>query len=692
MKTGHLLASLALLALSVPLAATADPATPVGHVPADEAPKPAADPAGPAFAPWGVDLDARDLSVKPGDDFGRYASGKWLDRAAIPADRTSTGAFENLAEAVQAQMRDLITGAPARGDRAESKFGALYASYVDEARVEAVGLAPLKADLARLNAVADKAAFARYMGASNGAFGMALVDFDISPDTADASRNVLWLGQGGLGMPDRDYYLDPQFAPQRAAYLAYIARTFRAVGQARPDDCAKAVLDFETAIARVSWVAADRRDIGMINNPYSTAALAQYAPGLDWTAYFAGAGIPAQPRIIVNENSAVRDIAALYAKTPLRVLKLWEAFHVADQAAPYLPKSMVDSRFAYTQTLSGVAELRPRWKRGVELVNAELGEALGQAYVARHFPPPAKAKMEVLVANLKAAMAGRIAAADWMSPPTRAQALDKLAKMDVMVGYPDKWRDYSGLVISPTDLYGNVARAEKFNAAYHLADLGKPVDRRKWSMNPQTVNAYNGVLENKIVFPAGILQPPFFDGDADDAVNYGAIGAVIGHEISHGFDDQGRKIDATGAVRDWWAPQDARRFEDEAAVFGAQYAKFEAAPGAFVNPRLTMGENIADFAGLQVALDAYHRALGQKAAPVLNGLTGDQRFFLAFAQVWRSKARESALRNLVATNPHSPARFRILGTLPNIGAWYEAFGVKPGDAMYIPPEKRARIW
>ena len=684
MKHGHLLAPLALVGLVVPFTIRAE--------------QPGVGQQAPALQPkatvgaWGVDLTNRDLAARPGDDFERYASGKWLDSATIPADRPATGAFEAVQETVQAQLRDLIATAPIKSDGAVAKFAVLYASFMDENRVESVGLAPLLADLAKLDAIADKRGFARFMGATNGAFGMALVDFDVSPDTADAGKNVLWLGQAGLGMPDRDYYLTPQFKPQREAYLAYVTRMMRAIGEKKPEASAAAVLDFETAIAKVSWAAADRRDLGKINNPLSTDALAAFAPGLDWAAFFTGAGVPSQPRIIVTENTAVQSIAALYAKTPLPVLKLWEAFHIADQAAPYLPRAMVDSRFAYIKTLSGVRELRPRWKRGVELVNTDLGEAVGQAYVARYFPPAAKAKMEALVDNLKAAMTGRISHADWMSEATRKVALEKLAKMDVMVGYPDKWRDYTALTISPTDLYGNVERAGKFDAAYHLADLGKPVDRKKWGMNPQTVNAYNGVLENKIVFPAGILQPPMFDPNADDAANYGAIGAIIGHEISHGFDDQGRKIDASGAVRDWWTPDDAKRFEGEAAAFGAQYAKFEAAPGAFVNPRLTMGENIADLAGLQVALDAYHRALGDKAPPVLDGLTGDQRFFLAFAQVWRSKERESAIRNQVATNPHSPPRFRILGTLPNIAAWYQAFGVKAGDAMHIPPEKRAHIW
>jgi putative endopeptidase len=353
---------------------------------------------------------------------------------------------------------------------------------------------------------------------------------------------------------------------------------------------------------------------------------------------------------------------------------------------------MVDSRFEYAKNLSGVQTLRPRWKRGTDLVDGTLGELVGKDYIAKHFPQSSKDKMEALVANLKVAMAGRIKGNAWMSQATKTAALEKLARMDVMVGYPDKFRSYDALKVSASDLYGNVVRAGRFNADYQRSQLGKKVDRKLWGMNPQTVNAYNGFTENKIVFPAGILQAPFFDPNADDAVNYGAIGAVIGHEISHGFDDQGRKVDASGAVRDWWTAEDGKRFEEQAKVFGAQYAKFEAAPGAFVNPELTMGENIADLAGALVALDAYHTALGGNSAPVLDGMSGDQRFFLGLAQVWRTKMREAALRNQVATDPHSPAKFRTIGPVRNIDAWYSVWNVQPGQKLYIAPEQRARIW
>lgn len=466
----------------------------------------------------------------------------------------------------------------------------------------------------------------------------------------------------------------------------------KAIGYADPAAAAATVINFETNIAIKSWDADARRDIEKLNNPMTTAQLAAYAPGIDWTAFWQGARVPAQKRLIAGENTAIRSIAALYAETPLATLKLWQAFHIADQAAPFLTKAMVDSQFEYTSQLSGVTQMRPRWKRALGMVDGSLGELVGQDYVKRFFPASSKAKMDVLVGNLKTAMAGRIRGNDWMSDATKAAALDKLARMDVMVGYPDKWRDYSTLTIDPDDLYGNAKRSGEFNAAYKMSFLGKPVDRKLWGMNPQTVNAYNGGLENKIVFPAGILQPPFFDANADDAVNYGAIGAVIGHEISHGFDDQGRKIDASGAIRDWWTPEDGRRFEQQAEILGAQYAKYEAVPGFFVNPKLTMGENIADLAGVAVALEAYHAALGGKPAPVIDGLTGDQRFFLAFAQIWRTKMRDDALRSLVTTDAHSPAVFRTNGPLRNVDAWYAAFGVRPGDKLYIAPDQRARIW
>ena len=636
---------------------------------------------------YGLDLTARDTSAKPGDDFERYASGAWIDRTEIPGDRSSVGPASNLREEVTEQVNGLITDAPA-----DSKYGALYASFMDQKALEKAGLAPLKRDLAKVDAITDKAEFARFMGSTYGKFGATLFGAGPYADPDDPTMNVLWLFSSGLGLPEKDYYFAEKFAPQRAAYLAYLQRSFANIGEKDPREAASRVMAFETYLAELKWDVEQSREIEKINNPMTTAQLERYAPGFDWQAYFAGHNIPPQERVIVTDNTAIKAIAALFGSTDLATLKLWEKAHLTHQASPYLNEKMVDSRFQFTSALNGTSEQRARWKRGVDTVDNSLGELVGEEYVAEYFPKVAKTRMDELVANLKLAMADRIEANDWMTAETKAAALEKLQRMDVMVGYPEEWRDYSQLSMSPTDLYGNIAAATQYNADKDLADLGQPVDRKKWAMNPQTVNAYNGGLENKMVFPAGILQAPFFDAYADPAVNYGAIGVVIGHEISHGFDDQGRKIDSTGAIRDWWTPADAERFKSEAKKFGDQYAEFEVVPGSFINPDLTMGENIADLAGVLVAYDAYHKSLGGKEAPVIDGLTGDQRFFLSYAQVWRAKVREDSLRNQVATDPHSPARYRTIAPLRNVDAWYEAFNISPEDEMYIAPEDRARIW
>ncbi|MBS0226712.1 MAG: M13 family metallopeptidase [Proteobacteria bacterium] len=639
------------------------------------------------YGAWGVDLGGRDLSVKPGDDFPRYATGHWLDAHPIPADRSTNGSGLEVYERTQANLKTLITKASAT-----SKYGMVYRDFMETARIEQIGDAPLKADVARIMALPDKAAFTRDMGALDGRFGGTVESLGVYSDPANPSLNTVWVGSGGMNMPNRDYYLLDRFKPQREAYQAFLLRTMTMLGIPDPQGAAKKIYDFEHEIAEKSWKAEDQRDISKLNNPMTAAQLDSYAPGIDWSALFAAASLKETDRMIVSDNTAIRDISKLYAETPLETLKLWQVAQTALAAAPYLNQAWVDSRFKYTKTLSGVSEILPRAKRAVGLVDDSLGELVGQDYVEHYFPSAAKARMQALVANLKAAMADRIRGNDWMGDATKQAALDKLARMDVMVGYPEKFRDYSKLDLVPGDLYGNVKRMAAFNYAWSIQDAGKPVDRKKWQMNPQTVDAYNGGLENKIVFPAGILQAPFFSMKADDAVNYGAIGAIIGHEISHGFDDQGRKIDASGAVRDWWTADDGKRFEARAKVFGDQYAKFEPVPGVFINPALTMGENIADFAGLQVALDAYHKSLGGKPAPTLDGLSGDQRFFLAYAQAWRGKQREDAMRTQIATDPHSPRRFRVLGPIRNMQAWYDAFGVKPGDAMYIPLEQRAKIW
>ena len=641
----------------------------------------------PMYGAWGVDLTARDTAVAPGKDFNRYANGAWEAKTEIPADQAAAGAGYDVYNRSQDQLRTLIETADAA-----TQIGGLYKSFIDEARVEALDDQPLKADLAVIAAITSKSDFALTMGRAHGGFGGDLFSLDIYPDAKTPEINTLYIGQSGLGLPDRDYYLTDGFKPQLAAYTAFVERALKMAGYADPAKAAADVVAFETAIAKASWAVADRRDIDKIYNPVSIEALRAYAPNFPWSDYLAAAGMPALTKVVLGEKTAVRDIAKIYSDTPLETLKAWQTANLVSETSPYLSKRFVDSRFEYTKALSGQSSMRPRWKRGVQLVDGSLGEVVGQTYVAKYFPPSSKAQMVALIANLKTAMAARIDKAPWMAAATKTEAQTKLAKMQVMVGYPDKWRDYSGLKIDPTDLYGNVKRSSAFEWAYALGDLGKAVDSSKWAMTPQTVNAYNGGLENKIVFPAGILQAPYFDPAADPAVNYGAIGAVIGHEISHGFDDQGRKIDAKGALRDWWTAEDGKRFEVQADILGKQYDQYEPVPGARINGKLTMGENIADLAGLQVAIDAYHASLGGKPAPVIDGMTGDQRLFLAFAQAWQEKSRDDSLKQQMASDPHAPSAFRVIGPTRNVDAWYDAFGVKPGETYYLKPEARSRVW
>jgi len=638
------------------------------------------------FGTWGVDISTRDLSVNPGDDFQRYAAGKWLDTHEIPADKSQNGVGSELADRNQEQLRAIVMTAPA-----DSQLGAFYQSYMDEPRLEQLDANPLKADLARVDAIKSKAQFTRYMAGTLQDFGSTLYALGTIPDPANPKINIAFVGSNGMGLPDRDYYLLDKYKPQRDAYRAYIQRTFEMIGEPNPSVAADKLLAFETEIAKISWPQADLRDIDKLNNPMTLAQLKAYAPQFGWDAYLGEAKVMS-PHMLVADNTAIKAMARLYAATPLQTLKTWEKFKVADQASNYLSKRFVDSKFEFTKTLSGAKELRPRWRRGIGEVDGRLGELLGKTYVDRYFPAQSKTMMEELVANLKKAAAQRIQGNSWMGEATKQAALVKLGKMDVMVGYPDKFRDYSKLEMKSDDLYGNVKRSSAFEWAYQMEDLNKPVDRKKWAMSPATVNAYNGGLENKIVFPAGILQPPFFDPGADAAVNYGAAGAVIGHEIMHGFDDQGRKIDETGAVRDWWTKDDATRFKALTDSLGKQYSSYEAAPGTFINGALTMGENIGDMSGLEVAYTAYKMSLNGQPAPVIDGLTGDQRFFLAFAQAWRGKQRDDAIKTQVASDPHSPRRYRIIGPLRNMDAWYDAFGIKPGSKFYIPPEQRVRIW
>ena len=654
----------------------------------------------PRMGAWGFDLAGRDPAVTPGQDFFKYANGGYLKSLQIPADRSSYGAFDALRELSTNRMRAVLEKAAANraaprdakgGD--EQRIGTLYRSFMDEAGVDAVGAKPMAADLARIKAAKTRLDLARIMGVSQTGFGNAAFGAAMFDDAKDPTHYTVYLSQGGLGLPDRDYYLEASFAPQKARYEAYVAQMLALAGWPQPAANAKAIVALETEIAQVSWPQAERRDPNKTYNPVKTADLDAFAPGFPWKAFLDGAKLGRVQRVVVSENTAFPKIAAIYAKTPVATLKAWAAFGLADQAAPYLSKAFDQASFEFHgKVLTGQAQQRPRWKRGVTLVDNQIGEALGKQYVATYFPAQSKARMVALIDDIKTAMKGRIERLTWMGPETKAKALEKLAKFSVMVAYPDTWRDYSALTIKDGDLYGDVERANLFEWNRQLKRLNDPVDRKEWGMTPPTINAYYSPTRNGIVFPAAILQPPFFDPEGDMAVNYGAIGAVIGHEVTHGFDDQGRKSDGDGRLTEWWTPEDAKKFDAEAKKLGAQYAALEILPGAHINGDLTMGENIGDLGGVLLALDAYHVSLHGQPAPVIEGLTGDQRVFLGWAQVWRGKTRDDRQRQLLVSDPHSPFVARVDVPLRNIDAFYEAFGVKPGDPMYVAPENRVRIW
>jgi putative endopeptidase len=649
------------------------------------------------FGTWGFDLAGRNTSVKPGDSFYEYANGGWARTAQFDADLPGTGVTIDTYKLIQEQLRSVIEdSAKSAGTPTGQKVGGLYASFMDEARLEQLDDKPLQADLAAIRAVNSKSAMAQLMGQATNGFGTGMLNLGVGIDAKAPDRYVASAGIGGMGLPDRDYYVTDRFQAQKTAYQDFIGRTLQMVGWADPQASAKAVLDLETRIADATWTRTERRDPNKTYNPMTLAELKALTPGYDWDAYLRGAGMPTLPpgadRVIVGQNTAFPKVARIFAETPLETLKAWQAFHTTRQASPYLSKRFVDNNFAFSKVISGAQQQRPRWNRGVVLVDGSLGEALGKEYVARHFPASSKAQIEVMVANLHKAMRSRIEGADWMSPTTRTEALKKLQMQRVKIGYPNKWRDYSALRIDPADLYGNVERASAFAADFERKRLTRRVDRDEWFMTPQTLNAYFSPAGNEIVFPAAYLQAPAFDPKADPAVNYGAVGAVIGHEITHGFDDQGRQYDASGTLRDWWAPQDVTRFNAEAAKLVAQYEQYEPLPGSKINGKLTLGENIGDQGGVLLALEAYRASLGGKPAPRIDGLTGDQRFFLGWAQNWRNKYRDDTLKMILASDVHSPDRFRVDGVLRNLDAWYQAFNVQPGDKLYIKPEDRARVW
>jgi putative endopeptidase len=649
----------------------------------------------PRMGGWGFDAAGRDLAAQPGQDFFQYANGTYLKTLEIPADRSRFGAFDKLNELSENRMRAVVEAAAADRNATgpTGQVGALYRAFMDEGRIEALGKTPLSPELAAIRVQKTKADVARTMGVSLKTFGGTFFGGQVTPDAKDPDHYAVYLGQAGLGLPDRDYYLDPQFAKQKAGYEAYIAQMLKLAGWPNAAANAKAIVALETEIAKASWTRADQRDDNAMYNAMPAADLAKLAPGFEWSAFLDGAGFGKVTNVVVQEKTAFPKIAAIYAKTPMDTLKAWQAFWLVDQAAPYLSKAFDQPHWEFrSAALNGSKAQAPRWKRGVALVDGNIGEALGKLYVDAYFPPGSKAKMLALVGDIRTAMKGRIEKLDWMSPATKAKALEKLSAVTVKIGYPDKWRDYSKLRLVDDDLYGDVKRAIAFDWDFRLGRLGGPVDRSEWGMTPPTINAYYNPLGNEIVFPAAILQPPFFDPSGDMAVNYGGIGGTIGHELTHGFDDSGRRYDATGKLTDWWTADDAKRFEAEAAKLGKQYAGFTVIDGAKINGELTMGENIADLGGLLLALDAYHASLKGRPAPIIDGLTGDQRVFLGWAQVWRAKTRDDALRRQLVSDPHSPERARVDVPVRNIDAFYDAFGVKSGDPMFVAAGDRVRIW
>ena len=650
---------------------------------------------GERMGPWGFDLTGRDLTTNPGDDFFQWANGTWNARTEIPSDLTRYGNFDALRSLSEERVREILNPEylGKSKDRDAAKISAAARSFLDEDRIEKLDAKPLESSLGAIRATKTHDDMTRLMGQANAGAYRSLFAMNIGDDAKKPDSYTIYLGTGGLGLPDRDYYLDAKFASKKTAYEAYISNLLSMVNWPDAANAAKDVLALETRVAEASWTRTERRDRDRTYNPMSVSELQAYAPTLRWQTLLTEAQLKDAKRLVLTTNTAVPKVAAIFQNTPLSTLQAWQAFSVIDGKANLLSKRFVKARFDFrSATLAGQPEDKPRWKRSVEFVNGVMGESVGRLYVERHFPAESKAQMADLVGNIRKAMKLRIEKLDWMSAETKLQAMDKLAKFGVKIGYTDAWRDYSALTIKADDLVGNSQRAAAFEWQRQVARLNKPVDKTEWGMTPQTVNAYYSSVKNEIVFPAAILMPPFFDPKADPAINYGGIGGVIGHEFSHGFDDQGRKSDGDGLLRDWWTKEDAAKFQVQADRLGQQYDAYEPLPGAKVNGKLTMGENIGDLGGLSVALEAYGLSVQDKPAPVIDGTTGMQRVCLGWAQVWRAKYRDEAVRQQLVSDPHSPPYYRVNGTVRNMDGWYLAFDVKPGDKLYVPPAERVRIW
>jgi putative endopeptidase len=645
----------------------------------------------------GLLLPGYDRQVRAQDDLFDFANGQWLHTTEIPADRTRYGAFDVLAEQAQRNLRTIIEdsathhGAPGSPDQQISDF---YASFMDTARLDALGAAPLKASLDRIDTLASPTDLIRYFGESATIGTSSPIDLSIDQDAKNASAYLPDVSQSGITLPNRDYYLksDPQFVATRDQLRAYTTRMLGLAGIANPDAAASGVLTVENRLAAIQWTAAQDRDATATYNKFTVNDATAKTPGLDWKTYLDAAGVHT-PDFVVEEPSFFIALGTALTTVPVAAWKSYLKFKIIDDLAPDLSTDFVMAHYEFhNRDLAGQQEISPRWKRGVATLDNAMGDLLGQRYVQQYFPPDSKRRIDALVSKLIDTYRSSIDGLDWMSPATKTQAKDKLSKLAVKIGYPSEWKDYSKLRVVRDDLVGNVLRSAQLDYQRDLDRLGKPVDRAEWRTTPQTVNAYYNRERNDITFPAAILQPPFFDPNVDDAVNYGGIGAVIGHEISHAFDDQGRKYDGTGNLRDWWTPQDVARFTARTTALAAQYSAYEPLPGEHVNGELTLGENIADLSGLTVAHRAYQLSLGGRAAPMLDGFTGEQRFFLGWAQVWRGKDRDKALREQLLSDPHSPDEFRTNGVVSNLPEYYAAFGVKPGDKLFRAPDQRVAIW
>ena len=655
----------------------------------------------------GIAIGNMDRSAKPGNDFNQYANGGWIQRTEIPPDRGRVGVFTTLSDLSDKRTADLIEEAAKANAKPGSntqKIAALYNSYMDEAAIEAKGLAPLRPRLDSIATIRDKRELARALGESLRSDVDPLNDTNfhtanlfglwVAPGFNDSEHYMAYLLQGGLELPDREYYLadtDPM-RDIRTKYKVHISAMLKLAGFTDADARAGRIFELERAIAEKHISLADDEDVHKANNTWKQADFAAKAPGLDWAEYFRSAGLSKTGSFIVWQPSAFTGEAALVGSTPLDTWKDWLAFHLIEAHATVLPKALDNERFEFFgKTLSGTPEQRPRWKRGVALVNSLLGDAVGQLYAQRYFPPEAKAAAQAMVTNIVAAFRKRLENLSWMDPSTKAEAQAKLTTLYVGVGYPDTWREYSAYEVKADDVFGNLWRAGLVDYRHAVARLGRPIDRKEWAMTPQTVNAVNLPLQNALNFPAAILQPPFFDPRAPAASNYGAIGSVIGHEISHTFDTEGSAFDSKGRVRNWWTTADLAHFDAATAKLAAQYDTYKPFPDLAVNGKQTLAENIADVAGISAAYDGYRASLGSTAAPAQDGFTGDQQFFIAFGQNWGSKSRDASLRQQVMTDSHSPAPYRG-DTVRNIDAWYAAFGVQPGETLYLAPADRVRIW